>query len=391
MQIGDFELEVAEAKPSVSPGPSSAASFMGSPTALFDDPFQQGGEAVKPSHKTSVDPFATDAGGSFLLPIAPAEPESSDGRDSHFPEVVTSTLSSPMTPIDPRQSGEPLQEGRASPALPDQVATSLPSPAHGSYIPDDWMAAPSSDHLTDRATAPDPFAASHPTASPSVLPSGALSPFPALGDSSSQQDKGGVPQSRLGADAAILASFMKGVGIREWPTDIDVQRSVEEAGMALRVLVGVLARLLSARRAMKREFRIQQTSLMNEGNNALKFSVDQNELIGVVLGRSRPGFLTGRVAIEDAASTLELHQVAVLAGFRAVLTEVFTRLSPDSILEAETAEILDRLVPSAGKARLWERYCHVHKELQADLAENFAGRLGQIFAEAYEREKPRGR
>jgi type VI secretion system FHA domain protein len=182
---------------------------------------------------------------------------------------------------------------------------------------------------------------------------------------------------------------MEGAGLQQLPPDIDPVQAMRTLGASARAIVATLARLLEARRLLKGEFRITQTVVGARENNPLKFSVDESELMLVLLGAVRPGFQRGEAAVWDAGRDLEAHQLAMLAAFRAVMDAVFARLSPDAVASGEEAGFFGRLLPQARDAALWERYVKLYGDLRQDIGNTLAGRLGQIFAEAYEAENGR--
>lgn len=256
-----------------------------------------------------------------------------------------------------RAPGAPMEDAFAHPSVP---VPSMPTPAK----PGTPVGAPPPPGGTPspafQAQAPRP-------AAPAARPAPAAAP----------------------AGDALLRAFMEGAGLQQLPTDLDPAQAMRTLGASSRAIVSTLARLLEARRLLKGEFRITQTVVGARENNPLKFSVDESELMLVLLGSVRPGFQRGEAAVWDAGRDLEAHQLAMLAAFRAVLDAVFARLAPDAVASGEEAGFFGRLLPQARDAALWERYAQVYGDLRQDIGNTLAGRLGQIFAEAYEAENGR--
>ncbi|QQS13978.1 MAG: type VI secretion system-associated FHA domain protein TagH [Rhodospirillales bacterium] len=198
-----------------------------------------------------------------------------------------------------------------------------------------------------------------------------------------------APAAASAGGDALLQAFIEGAGLREIPAGLDTVKAMRTLGSSTRAIVSTLARLLEARRLLKGEFRITQTVVGARENNPLKFSVDDSELMLVLLGAVRPGFQSGEAAVWDAGRDLEAHQVAMLSAFRATLDAVFARLSPEAVAAGEEAGFFGRVLPQARDAALWERYAKMHAEMRQDLGNTLAGRIGQIFAEAYEAENGR--
>jgi type VI secretion system FHA domain protein len=277
----------------------------------------------------------------------------------------------------------------ASPPLPDvppvlaggmeQMSVPLPNPVGsqpGSGLPDDWM---------DEALAglgPKPAAAAPP---PPPLEEFQAAPPPPVRAAPPPP----APAAAGGGSAdAGLAAFASGAGIAP-PGGIAADAGLAELGRSSRLLARSLMRLLAARRAVKREFRISQTVVAARENNPLKFSADEAEVVALLLGLSRPGFQAGSAAVADACRDLEAHQVALLAAFRAVIAQIFARLDPQAIGGKEDdAGFLGRLTGSA-KGAAWDNYMKVYGDLKQDFSESLRGRLALVFAEAYEAESRR--
>jgi type VI secretion system protein ImpI/type VI secretion system protein len=183
----------------------------------------------------------------------------------------------------------------------------------------------------------------------------------------------------------LLRAFLDGAGLENLPPNTDPATALRTLGASTRAIVSTLARLLEARRLLKGEFRISQTVVAARENNPLKFSADESEMLLVMLGSVRPGFQSGQAAVWDAGKDLEAHQLALLAAFRAVLDAVLARLSPEAIAAAAGSEgggVFGRRKETV----YWEHYSKFYGEVKQDIGNTLAGRIGQIFAEAYERE-----
>lgn len=269
------------------------------------------------------------------------------------PGPVSAAPSPPIPTDDPFDGPSDRQpSGRVSvskvvfppPSAPATAAPAKPAPAP---LPQQRRAAP----------APQPSAA--PAAAPSAV-------------------------SELGGDD-LLRAFLEGAGIEKLPPNTDAATALRTLGASTRAIVSTLARLLEARRLLKGEFRISQTVVAARENNPLKFSADESEMLLVMLGAVRPGFQSGQAAVWDAGKDLEAHQLALLAAFRAALDAVLARLSPEAIAAASGNEgggVFGR----RKEAIYWEHFTKAYGEVKQDIGNTLAGRIGQIFAEAYERE-----
>ncbi|MBM3619400.1 MAG: type VI secretion system-associated FHA domain protein TagH [Alphaproteobacteria bacterium] len=304
-------------------------------------------------------------------PMAPAAPAADDWVDVQPPPVGDNLfgdanagppMSADAGPAPPIPTDDPFDgpsdrqpSGRISVskvAFPPTGTPATPTPAKPAPV-----AAP--------APAPPPMA---PPAPPRrATPAQPPSPAPAL------------------AGDDLLRAFLDGAGIENLPANTDPATALRTLGASTRAIVSTLARLLEARRLLKGEFRISQTVVAARENNPLKFSADESEMLLVMLGSVRPGFQSGQAAVWDAGKDLEAHQLALLAAFRAVLDAVLARLSPEAIAAAagnEGGGVFGR----RKEAVYWEHFAKAYGEVKQDIGNTLAGRIGQIFAEAYERE-----
>lgn len=146
-------------------------------------------------------------------------------------------------------------------------------------------------------------------------------------------------------------------------------------------------RLMHARSAIKHEIRANVTIIAAAGNNPLKFAPDGRSAVVQLLGQRFPGFMESRRAIEDAFDDLSAHQVGLLAGARTAMYEVIGRFSPERLKQRlGEASLLDTLLPSMRKARLWELYENAYLDLAGEAREEFEALFQQAFARAYEHE-----
>ncbi len=291
--------------------------------------------------------------------------------------------------------------------LPSVSAPSRPPPpppsggGGGGGLPDDWMddalagLAPKGAPSATPAPPPPPPPPDPPVHfAPPPPPHSPPSHSPPSHSPPSQQHAPRQPaapppsSAPPGAAGDGMAAFLEGAAVPA-PPGLAPDAAMRELGRATRLLSGSLMRLLAARRAVKGEFRIQQTAVAARENNPLKFSADEAEVLATLMGAARPGFQAGAAAVIDACRDLEAHQLALLAAFRAVMGHVFARLDPQAIAGKEDdAGLLGRLTGSA-KGAAFDRYQQVYADLRQDFSEGLKGRLAQAFADAYEEESRR--
>jgi predicted component of type VI protein secretion system len=89
-------------------------------------------------------------------------------------------------------------------------------------------------------------------------------------------------------------------------------------------------------------------------------------------------------ALHDAHHDLLVHQVAMVAGMRAAVFELFSRLGPEATENAQgPAHGISRL-PLLRAAALWQRHRMQHTQLLEHLDGDFETIFGREFLRAYE-------
>lgn len=343
IRMGDYVLAVEPA--GVGDGIGAAPPAVAAASHPID-PFGVGDLAQRTPHD-----FAADAGGPAIPPDANLFDDLSRPDEAARPQPSRSPFDEPW-PARPGPAGPAASE----PAPFDVHAVPVPRADNAiepGGLPDDWM---------EPAAAP-PQPAAKRIARPPIAQD--VAPPPAM------------------ASDALLQAFLAGAGMDSLPPGIDPVAAMRALGESSRIMLGTFARLLAARRAIKGEFRVSQTVIGARDNNPLKFSADEGEMLLLLFGAVRPGFLSGPAALADACRDLEAHQLSLLAGFRAALDLLLQRLSPEAIAASAKGGLL------SGKSKQWERYEAAYAELRRDVANNFAGQLGQAFTAAYEAEANR--
>lgn len=162
----------------------------------------------------------------------------------------------------------------------------------------------------------------------------------------------------------------------------------ELVGALLRACVGGALGLLTARAIAKRELGAGATQLQMRENNPLKFAPDVDTALSLLLAAPQRGFVPPLDAVRDTFDDLRAHEVALMAGMRAALAAVLDRFDP-AVLEARLADkgLWDSLLPTARRARLWERYAEQHVAIAREIEDHFDAIFAGAFAKAYESQR----
>lgn len=182
----------------------------------------------------------------------------------------------------------------------------------------------------------------------------------------------------------LTAAFARGAGLRAGLPPLTPEW-MEHLGALLRATAEGTLALLQSRAVAKRHIRAPVTHIAPRQNNPLKFSPDATEALTRMLYReARPGFLDPVAALHDAHHDLLVHQVAMVAGMRAAVFELFSRLGPAAAEKAEGPARGISRVPLFRAAALWRRYRQQHAQLLEHLDDDFETIFGREFLRAYE-------
>jgi type VI secretion system protein ImpI len=153
------------------------------------------------------------------------------------------------------------------------------------------------------------------------------------------------------------------------------------------IAVDSMMDVLRARAELKNSFRMPATLIQRSENNPLKFAPNAEEAVKKLLAPPNGAFLSGTVALNDAADDIRNHQMAMLAGVRSAFESLLAHFDPARI-EQETEGSARRL--SLGhRPRHWERYKEQFELLAKNPDECFRRLFGDEFARAYEEQLAR--
>ncbi|MEJ8853286.1 type VI secretion system-associated FHA domain protein TagH [Variovorax robiniae] len=283
------------------------------------------------------------------LPVAPSTPEGS-------------------SPVAPPRASAP------TPAMPPPLATPVDAPSDNAVV--SWQ----TSRLFVRTVSPANLraAATPPAPPPPPPPPRAAAPVAAA--------RPAPPSAPRSPELHELAeAFRRGAGL-----DADVAPMtpewMEHLGALLRETAEGTLALLKSRSVAKRQMRAEGTVIAPRQNNPLKFSPNATEALTRMLQREpSPGFLDPVAALHDAHHDLLVHQVAMVAGMRAAVFELFSRMSPEAAETMEgPAHGMTRRLPSLRAAALWQRHCQQHAQLLEHLDDDFETIFGREFVRAYE-------
>lgn len=201
-------------------------------------------------------------------------------------------------------------------------------------------------------------------------------------------DQNGVAEVAANDRRLLLQAFLAGADL---PEDAIMQELTPDL---MRLIGQILAsatqgtvELISSRAFVKREVRADVTMIVVRNNNPLKFLPDGQTALMQMFGRKIPGFMEPVAAMDDAYRDLRAHQIGVVAGMRAALDDVLQRFDPARLEQHISGHsILDAVLPVSRKARMWDHYGKLFRNIQAEAQDDFQSLFGKAFLAAYEEE-----
>jgi FHA domain-containing protein len=225
---------------------------------------------------------------------------------------------------------------------------------------------------------------------PPIVRARAAVPPPPLPSPPPRPARAPAPDEGSGDPQALWAAFCDGAGISIDPPQGLNPELMRVVGSVLRAAVAGTLQLMMVRATAKHELRAEVTVIRARNNNPLKFSPDARAALEQLLQPPMRGFLAGPAAMTDAMHDLVGHTIGTMAGTRAALEGVLDRFKPEQ-LEAKLAgrSMLESLLPSTRKARLWELYLQHFEAIRGEAQDDFHSLFGRAFLAAYEQQLDR--
>lgn len=369
------------------------------------DPFPSYLQRVEPSFETPVQGGASpERAAAAIIPddFNPFELPSQTSRNSADPLAqmlegdaqATASIDANETSIDALfapAGGTPFEGltgmGASQPLLPAQGLNALAVPPEASdpllmfgepaQSADISMYSPVRDDLAEIGGAYQPPRAFFPDTSPSF-------------QNQNHNHLQPVMETSVSSDA-LTSAFLKGAGIpaSALPGGLTPEVMAVIGGLLTTATAGAID-MLAARAATKLEVQASVTIISAQSNNPLKFLPNAESALQQMLGKKMPGFMRPDEAMRDAFDDLRAHEIGVIAGTRAALTEVLGRFDP-CVLEKRLAagSLIDSILPSFRKTKLWEIYLEQYARIRREAEDDFQSVFGRSFLAAYEHETAR--
>jgi type VI secretion system FHA domain protein len=194
-----------------------------------------------------------------------------------------------------------------------------------------------------------------------------------------------VPQSPAVSPEAAIAAFIQGTGVDAARLKELSPATLDRAGQLFRRLVAGLVVMVEARARAKSQMGAEATMFEAHGNNPIKFARTPEDAVAALLNPPERGFVEPGRAIDDAFLDLQSHQMATLKAMQGALRATLERFSPGVIRKrAEEKGLLERIIPAARNAALWQAYEKEFSGVAQGSDEAFMDVFAKEFRKAYE-------
>jgi FHA domain-containing protein len=183
----------------------------------------------------------------------------------------------------------------------------------------------------------------------------------------------------------LLAALLRGLQMTHQAPQQLTPELMERMGSILRSASEGTLQLLLTRQEFKRELRADVTMIASNHNNPLKFSPTTEVALAHLLGEQVRGFMAPKEAMRDAFNDLKAHQLGVMVGMKAALSQLLERFTPEALEEKIAAKSkFDTLFAANRKAKLWDQFCTLQKGITREAEDDFHNLFGKEFSKTYD-------
>jgi type VI secretion system FHA domain protein len=195
-----------------------------------------------------------------------------------------------------------------------------------------------------------------------------------------------APRAGSQSDASEFGEFWKILGID--PAQLDPARRaaiLQTLAATVRASVTGLVEVLSARTAIKDEFRMDRTRLQPDENNPLKFFRTGEEAFQRSVIERTPGFLDLDVAVRHGFTDIKAHEVATMTALQNSMKQLFQRIGPAAVEQSAGQSMFGR---RPDKSKLWDQFVELYNRfadaLEFSVPEIVATEFARVYHEQIE-------
>ncbi len=359
---------------------------------LFDgDRIQIGDYAIAAALDASAQPGVTGPG----APAATGGWQTPQGPGVTGPGGITGPTGS-FGGAPPAGSGDDILGLFDEPSIPDARPPPGPTPDHVSaldqnFIPPTPQPAPQADtnvipddwdktgfaNLDDIPPEP-PGGFNQPPMQPQAMPP--AQPPPPMA----------APGSPAAAGTQSVAAMLMAAGLDQANAQAAVTpENLAALGQILGVTTQGLIDVLTARSAVKSQFRVPMTMMRPVENNALKSSANASEALLYLLVNKNPAYLDAVDSFAEGFADVKAHQMAMMAGMRAAFDSMLDRFNPKELEQRFEKRKSKSMLRLSSSGQFWDMYKDLYDDMTQDADANFQHLFGEEFARAYEEQMQR--
>ncbi len=379
-------LEPKQWEAPLAPTPPSSASE----PDFLSDLVSDASEPQAPSYSSdSVDPLAL---------LGDASPE----QEKHpLPLHIDENLfgeTEPLPPGTPELDNilgdiDSFDEKASIEKQPPPINIDEPFTPPANLIPEDW------DIFGEENPPAEPESGKEAKATPGAEPADLFSnlepepPAPVAESTMRKPAATPLPETSKPADTSkpglsaeqLLNAFYQGCGVD--PATVtchDPEQLMRKLGQITRISVIGLMQALRARASLKSGFRVNKTTIAPVENNPLKFSVNFDDAISIILSEDKKGYMSAVDAFKEGFDDLQTHQMAMMAGMQATIAAIIDQFNPEELEAMFERQSGSSFIPGQKKLKNWEHYVDFYNRLTERLQDDFQNIYGEEFAKAYE-------
>lgn len=191
----------------------------------------------------------------------------------------------------------------------------------------------------------------------------------------SEKDHARVPEEDIAVELALRLGL-------HGMSESKLHSLPDEVTALLRTCIGNVMEVLSARRQVKQQLKMDNTIIQRVDNNALKVSASADDAIERMFAKSSDAYLQPEQALVEAFHDIGDHQVAMMAATLQVYQQVVARFEPGAV-EQQLPSSSGQGKLFAGKNKRWEDYKEHYDAIAANGAENVHEAFLREFSAAY--------
>ena len=155
-------------------------------------------------------------------------------------------------------------------------------------------------------------------------------------------------------------------------------------GQILGVTTQGIIDVLTARSAVKSQFRVPMTMMRPVENNALKSSANATEALLYLLVNHNPAYLGAVDSFVEGFEDIKAHQMALMAGMRAAFDSMLQRFDPEELEQRFEKRKPKSKLRLSSSSQYWDMYKNFYGDMTQDADASFQRLFGEEFARAYE-------